>query len=194
MSKEQDTLTRTVAEAIRRATLLFQRKAGNQSSTGRASSTQSGLVPPVPDDPTMFLNGAAPPEFTPVVVVFHRTTQVIATAALADLAVEDGTVAMPDTVAALLTIQSDAACWVRLYTDASSQAADAARVYGVQPTAGTGVLAEFVLPGAAVIPTSPVPWLSNDESIPTNRVFYTIQNRSGAMSSVTVTLGYGSVA
>ncbi|HEX6462799.1 MAG TPA: hypothetical protein VFZ98_00045 [Vicinamibacterales bacterium] len=66
MAKEQDVMKRTVAEAIRQARLLFQPKRGNQSSTGNASTTQSGLVPPVPNDATKFLNGVAPPAFAQV--------------------------------------------------------------------------------------------------------------------------------
>lgn len=66
MSKEQTVMNRTVAEAIRQAKLLFAPKRGNQSSTGNASTTQAGLVPPVPNDATKFLNGVAPPAFAQV--------------------------------------------------------------------------------------------------------------------------------
>jgi hypothetical protein len=66
MGREQFVYERTVEEAIRRAKLLFSQRVGNQSSTGNASDTQSGLVPPVPTDATHFLNGDAPPAFAQV--------------------------------------------------------------------------------------------------------------------------------
>jgi hypothetical protein len=187
MSRDSTIFDRTVAEALRQAKLLFQPR------VGRGSTTQPGLVPVSPNDPTKFLSGSAPPAWASVTVPFRRTTPVITTASLANLATENGNVAMPDTVAALLSIASDRSCWVRLYTSAAAQAADAARAFGTQPTAGTGVLAEFVHSGAQTIPTSPVPWLSNDEGPPQSRIFYTIQNRSGSASTVAVTLEYGSL-
>lgn len=193
MSRDSATFERTIQEAIRRAKLIFAPRAGNISPSGNASTTESGYVPPSPNDPTQVLTGGVPPAWGPVSVSFKRTTQTIVTSSIANLAVENGNAVMPDTLCALLTIQADKACWVRLYSDGTSQSNDAARAFGTQPTAGTGVLAEFVYTGASTIPTSPVPWLSNDEGSPLKRVFYTIQNRSGSTGTVTVTLGYGSL-
>jgi hypothetical protein len=192
MSRDAAILERTVAEALRRAKLLFTPRASGGGASG-ASTSGPGLVPATPNDPTKVLVGTVPPTWATPSVAFKRTTQVLTTGALANVAVENGNVAMPDTLTALLTIQADRACWVRLYTDAAAQAADAGRILGVQPTAGTGVLAEFVFTGASTIPTSPVPWLSNDEGAPASRVFYTVQNRSGATHTVTVTFGYGAL-
>lgn len=188
MARDSAIFERTVQEAIRRAKILFNVRVGN------ASGSAAGLVPPSPGDPTKFLSGGPTPTWTSLAVAFKRSTRVVTTGALANLASQTGNAVMPDTVVALLTIQADRACWVRLYTDAGAQAADASRSFGVQPTAGTGVLAEFVFTGAATIPTSPVPWLCNDEGAPASRVFYSIQNRSGSLSTVTVTLGYGALS
>lgn len=66
MSDDRTIFNRTVAEAVRQCRLLFALKAGNISTTGRPSGSQSGLVPPVPGDATQFLNGASPPAFAQV--------------------------------------------------------------------------------------------------------------------------------
>jgi hypothetical protein len=66
MSRDSATFERTVQEAIRRAKLLFAPLVANQSSSGNASGSQPGLVPPVPTDATQFLNGASPPAFAKV--------------------------------------------------------------------------------------------------------------------------------
>ncbi len=130
-------------------------------------------------------------------IIFHRSTQTQTTASLANLASENGTIAMPDTVADLLTIQADRPCWVRLYTDSASRTADSGRALGTLPTAGKGVLAEFVFDSSMTfpftIPCSPVPTLANNDGTPAALVYYTIQNKSGATHTVTVTLGYGAL-
>lgn len=66
MGQEKKVFDRTVAEAIRQAKLLFAPKRGNASTTGNASPSQAGLVPPCPATATKFLNGAAPPAFAQV--------------------------------------------------------------------------------------------------------------------------------
>lgn len=130
-------------------------------------------------------------------IIFHRSSQLQTTASLANLATENGSIAMPDTVVDLLTIQADRPCWVRLYTDASSRTADSSRALGTLPTAGKGVLAEFVFDSSMTfpftIPCSPVPTLANNDGTPASLVYYAIQNRSGSSSTVSVTLGYGAL-
>lgn len=60
MGQAQAVFDRTVAEAIRRAKLLFQAQSGHASTSG------PGLVPPTPGDATQFLNGAATPAYAAV--------------------------------------------------------------------------------------------------------------------------------
>lgn len=119
-----------------------------------------------------------------------RTNHSVTTASLANLAIENGSITIPSILCALATITTTDKAWVRLYATQAAQIADSARAYGTLPTAGTGVLAEFdfTAGGAQTVPTSPVPWLSNDEGTPTTRVWYAIQNRKGSASTVTITL------
>jgi len=118
-----------------------------------------------------------------------RSPVVITTAALANLASEASSIAMPFTSGALLTIQVDRACWVRLYAADTDQTTDAARAQGTLGTPGTGLLAEFQCGGAQTVHVSPVAILANDETILQKRVWYAVMNKSGSTSTVTATLG-----
>lgn len=126
-------------------------------------------------------------------IKLRRSTQPLTTASLANLVSETGFVAMPADVAALLSVQVDRAAWIRLYTTAAARDADLTRNFNVRPTAGTGVLAEFVSTGSQTIPTSPVAWLDNQDGTPVSRVYYNVQNRSGSTSPVAITFGYAAV-
>jgi hypothetical protein len=118
-----------------------------------------------------------------------RTGLPITTAVIGSFVTEQGNVLLPVDVAALLTIQMDGPARVRLYASPAAQAADLARPSGRQATAGTGVLAEFLVTVAQTVPCSPVPILSNDEGPPVlKKVYYTIENRNGSARAVTVTL------
>jgi hypothetical protein len=118
-----------------------------------------------------------------------RASVVITTAVIGSFVTEQGNALMPVDVAALLTIQMDGPARVRLYTSPAAQAADLGRPSGRQATAGTGVLAEFLVAAAQTVPCSPVPILSNDESpVVTKKVYYTIENRSGGARATVVTL------
>jgi hypothetical protein len=118
-----------------------------------------------------------------------RASVIITTAALGSFVTEQGNALLSVDVAALLTIQMDGPARVRLYATPAAQAADLGRPAGRQATAGTGLLAEFLVAAAQTVPCSPVPILSNDESpLVTKKVYYTIENRSGGARAVTVTL------
>jgi hypothetical protein len=118
-----------------------------------------------------------------------RTSLPITTAVIGSFVTEQGNVTLPVDVAALITIQMDGPARVRLYASPAAQAADLGRPSGRQATAGTGVLAEFLVTAAQTVPCSPVPILSNDEGPPVlKKVYYTIENRSGGARAVTVTL------
>jgi hypothetical protein len=117
-----------------------------------------------------------------------RSTVVITTAALASLGVEALSAALTQHTMALLTLQADRACWVRFYASAAAQTADAARLMTAVGTAGTGLLGDFRFAAAATILVSPVAVLANEEAPAQLRVWYTIQNLSGALSTVTATL------
>lgn len=117
-----------------------------------------------------------------------RSPLVITTANLADLAVESSSKTLPFTEGELLTLEVDRECWVRFYSSEAAQLADAARDFVTVAQAGMGVLGDFKPTGASVISVSPRAGIGNDEDPLVKRVWYTIQNRSGSASTVTVTM------
>ena len=72
---------------------------------------------------------------------------------------------------------------------ARTEPRDASRAIGIAPTAGTGVLAEFVTTsGPQTIPCGPIPRLANGDGTAANVIYAAVQNRSGSTNTVTVTL------
>ena len=88
----------------------------------------------------------------------------------------------------LYKIETDAAAWVRVYTDASSRTADASRAEGVDPTPGSGVIAEVITTGAETILISPGTIGFNNETSPTTAIPLAITNKTGGTAAITVTL------
>ena len=88
----------------------------------------------------------------------------------------------------LYKIETDAAAWVRVYTDASSRTADASRAEGVDPTPGSGVIAEVITTGAETILISPGTIGFNNETSPTTNIPIAVTNKTGGTAAITVTL------
>jgi hypothetical protein len=88
----------------------------------------------------------------------------------------------------LYKIQTSVASWVRLYTDSASRTADNSRLEGVDPAPGAGVIAEIITTGASTILISPGAFGFNNEASPTTNIPVRVTNKSGAASTVTVTL------
>lgn len=88
----------------------------------------------------------------------------------------------------LYKIQTSAAAWVRIYTDAASRSADSARAEGTDPTPGSGVIAEVITTGAQTILISPGAIGFNNESSPTTAIELAVTNKSGGTTTITVTL------
>ena len=114
----------------------------------------------------------------------NATTGTIANNASANI-----TIAAAKTYA-LLKIQTSAAAWVTLYTDAASRASDASRNETTDPTPGSGVIAEVITTGAATQIMTPglIGW-NNDGTVSTN-VYAKVVNKSGSAGAITVTLHY----
>jgi len=89
---------------------------------------------------------------------------------------------------ALYKIQTSVAAWIRLYTDAASRTADASRLETVDPTAGSGVIAEVITTGNQTILMSPAVMGFNNETSPTTTIPVRVTNKSGSTTAVTVTL------
>lgn len=108
------------------------------------------------------------------------------TASLANNATENAAIALGKR-ADLLYITASAACRVRFYKTAVARTADAARAAGTDPTAGTGVLADFVLvAGTLSIDASPVVALANGDNPAITTIYVAITNQSGASAAITV--------
>ena len=88
----------------------------------------------------------------------------------------------------LYKIQTSAAAWVRIYTDTTSRTADATRLEGADPTPGSGVVAEVITTGAQTILISPGALGFSNEATPNTNIPVTVTNKSGATTTITVTL------
>ena len=110
------------------------------------------------------------------------------TASLADAAT--GNVAITGFKSyALLKIVVDQPAWVRIYTDTTSRSADASRAEGVDPTPGSGVIAEVITTSAAqTVLISPGTIGFNNEGTPTTSIPIAVTNKSGTTRTITVTL------
>ena len=89
---------------------------------------------------------------------------------------------------ALMSIQTNVAAWVTLYSDTVSRTNDASRSETTDPTPGSGVLAEVITTGSATQLITPGTICFN--SSPTNATYAKIVNKSGATTNVTVTLTF----
>lgn len=117
-----------------------------------------------------------------------RTSTNWTTESLADTASSSSTVAIAAGYR-LLTISTDKAARVRLYTSASKRDADASRPIGTDPTGDHGLVLEFVTTSSLLsADLSPaVDGFTSDASV---NVPYTVTNMSGSTGTVQTTLGY----
>ena len=88
----------------------------------------------------------------------------------------------------LFKITTDAEAWVRVYVDDASRDADNTRSEGEDPTPGSGVISEVRTSGAESILISPGIMGFNNDSPRTDTIYLAVTNRSGAATTITVTL------
>ena len=88
----------------------------------------------------------------------------------------------------LMAITTDKAARVRLYVNAATRTADAARAEGVDPTSDAGVIAEVITTGAETVIISPGAYGFNLESSPTTNIPCRVTNKSGSTGTVQVGL------
>jgi hypothetical protein len=88
----------------------------------------------------------------------------------------------------LYKIQTSAAAWVTLYTDAASRTADASRTSEEYPSDGSGVVAEVITAGAGTVLVSPAVIGFNNENPVTSAIPIKVVNLSGGSANITVTL------
>lgn len=88
----------------------------------------------------------------------------------------------------LMSIQTDAAAWVRLYVTDAARTADASRNQNTDPAPDAGVIAEVITTGAQTILITPGVFGFNNEATVTNVIPAKVTNLSGASSTISVTI------
>jgi hypothetical protein len=89
---------------------------------------------------------------------------------------------------ALLSIQTSAAAWVTVYSNAAAQTTDSSRGITTDPTPGSGVIAEAITTQAGTVTFTPAVIGFNNEASPTTSIPLRIYNNTGGSSAITVTL------
>ena len=87
-------------------------------------------------------------------------------------------------------IDTSAAAWVTLYTDATRRAADASRQSTQDPASGSGVIVETITSGSgskSVLITPTVSGFNFDNPVSTT-IYAKVVNKSGSTANITVTL------
>ena len=89
----------------------------------------------------------------------------------------------------LMKVGLSTAGWLRLYTDSTSRANDASRSIGIDPTPGSGVIAEVVTTGISTTQmiTPFVPGGNMDEP-PTNTIYASVKNLTGQTATISINL------
>lgn len=115
-----------------------------------------------------------------------RGTVSVISASLAGNAEWTGTIPLGKSYR-MISILTDRPCRVRIYSTAAKRIADASRPIGTDPTGTHGVLLEYVsISDTLGGPLSPIVDGSNLETTPTINASISIQNLSGATSTVRV--------
>ena len=88
----------------------------------------------------------------------------------------------------LMNVGLSTAGWFRLYTDSTSRTNDASRSVGLDPTPGSGVIAEVVTTGLSTsIKVSPFVPGGNMDGTPSTNIYVAIQNLSTSTQTITAT-------
>lgn len=88
----------------------------------------------------------------------------------------------------LMSIETSAAAWVRIYATNSARTADNSRGETTDPAPDAGVIAEVITTGAETVLISPGAIGFNMESTPTTNIPVKVTNKSGSSAAITVTL------
>lgn len=79
--------------------------------------------------------------------------------------------------------------WVRIYTDSASLIADSSRAEGVDPTPGSGVIAEIITTSISeTVLISPGVLGFNNESTPTTNIPVSVKNKTGNGTPIAITV------
>ena len=117
-----------------------------------------------------------------------RTTVSVTTASIADAATDNVSITSAAKAYAVLSIQVDAAAWVRVYSSTTARTNDSSRSELVDPDPDAGVHAEIITAGAATVKFTPTSIGWNDESPVTDTIYLAIKNKSGTTRTITADL------
>lgn len=87
---------------------------------------------------------------------------------------------------ALLSVDIDNECWLRLYTDANSRTTDESRDINTDPVAGSGVVAEIITTGSETVKMTPFVFGGNLTAIPTNDIYLRATNLAAATTDINI--------
>jgi hypothetical protein len=86
-------------------------------------------------------------------------------------------------------IQVNEPAWVRIYTDSASRTADLTRAEGVDPSPGSGVIAEIITTSTSeTVLITPGVFGFNNELTPVTEIPITVTNKGGYTTPITVTM------
>ena len=117
-----------------------------------------------------------------------RTTVSVTTASIADAATDNVSITSAAKSYAVLSIQVDAASWVRVYSSSTARTNDSSRTELVDPDPDAGVHAEIITVGATTVKFTPASIGWNDESPVTDTIYLAIKNKSGTTRTITADL------
>ena len=90
---------------------------------------------------------------------------------------------------ALYKVKVAEPAWVSLYVSSAARTADAGRAITMDPTPGSGVIAEVITQSTnETVLFTPAVIGYNDDSTPSTNVYLKVQNRSGSTQSINVEL------
>lgn len=91
-----------------------------------------------------------------------------------------------------LKVTSSLDAWIVFYGSAASRTADASRPYNTDPTAGSGVLAEFYITAGATILATPGTVYANNDASGTEAIYAAVRSQAGAnVNSQVTVVAYG---
>lgn len=117
----------------------------------------------------------------------ERKSVDVTTASIANGASDDVTLSATGKAGTFVSIETDVAAWVVVYTDQASRTSDVGRAETTDPTPGSGVLVEVITAGAQTIVITPTAGYFNNETIPVDELYLKVTNKSGFTNTVTVT-------
>jgi hypothetical protein len=121
-------------------------------------------------------------------IVGSRSTIIATTTSIANGASTNLLISGTGRSGLLLSIETDRAAWVVVYSSTSARTADASRAETTDPTLGSGVLAEVITTGAQVIKITPSASYFNDETVTASSLYLKVTNKSGSTATVQVQL------